>query len=104
MYETALDSGVSFKERILEETIIAVQHLQYAYAHKHEHKEALVLKDISFTARAGERIGLIGANGVGTGEAGGLGEKADLPPERRAEEAGGHSRDSDAHAAASAHG
>ena len=49
----------------MEETIIAVQHLQYAYAHKHEHKEALVLNDISFTARAGERIGLIGANGVG---------------------------------------
>ena len=34
----------------MEETIIAVQHLQYAYAHKHEHKEALVLKDISFTS------------------------------------------------------
>ncbi len=49
----------------MEETIIVVQHLQYAYAYKYAYKETLVLKDISFTACAGERIGLIGANGVG---------------------------------------
>lgn len=49
----------------MEENVIEVQHLHFAYARKHEHKDALVLKDINFTARAGEKLGLIGANGVG---------------------------------------
>ncbi len=49
----------------MKENVIEVAHLHFAYARKHEHKDALVLKNISFTAGAGERLGLIGANGVG---------------------------------------
>lgn len=49
----------------MQESVINVEHLHFAYARKHEHKDALVLKNISFSAATGERIGLIGANGVG---------------------------------------
>ncbi len=49
----------------MKEKLIEIEHLHFAYEHKHEHKDACVLKDISFSAVAGERIGLIGANGVG---------------------------------------
>ena len=49
----------------MEENIIEIENLHFAYAKKHEHKDAVVLQNISFSAKAGERIGLIGANGVG---------------------------------------
>ena len=49
----------------MEENIIEIENLHFAYAKKHEHKDAMVLQNISFSAKAGERIGLIGANGVG---------------------------------------
>lgn len=49
----------------MEENIIEIENLHFAYAKKHEHKDAMVLQNISFSVKAGERIGLIGANGVG---------------------------------------
>lgn len=49
----------------MEENIIEIENLHFAYAKKHKHKDAMVLQNISFSAKAGERIGLIGANGVG---------------------------------------
>lgn len=49
----------------MEENVIEVESLHFAYVKKHEQKDAMVLQNISFSAKAGERIGLIGANGVG---------------------------------------
>ena len=51
-FKVFYDKGQSFKERLL-------------FKNRSHYEERVVLKDISFTVKKGEAIGLIGHNGCG---------------------------------------
>ena len=49
----------------MEKNVVTLNHLNFCYDESQDWKDTRVLDDISFAIGAGERIGLIGSNGVG---------------------------------------